>query len=729
MGQMSDAGQRHVTEVLRARRACRGMTMALANIRRIDHWITRHALRWKIIAVALGAVAVGVLAADWNNPPFVAPDFALVTMAVAAGLFASVTTTRGGITLVINPAVCFSFAALLTHGLVPAIVAQLASVAVVDWRPGPSPLRGVAKALQFSASLLAAAAVLNITGYGPQVDPGAWATLAGALVVVAAIVAWLLTYVGVGLLLQLATRGLPRFPVLAGDHLGFLLFSKAALLALGPFLAVAAEVNVAILPLALIPLAAVQQMARLSAVRDRESRLDPLTSLANRTMLREYFGRLAVESERGVRPDGRTALLLIDLDRFKSVNDSLGHEVGDELLTVVARRLTALETAIDQETLVGRLGGDEFAILARVDDVATARRIAERVATVVGEPVRLNELSVDVTASIGIAIRESPEEDFSTVLRNADRSMYEAKRHSNAIAVHDPPRSVGQSDSLRLLAEFRESLESPDGGIALHYQPQVTLRTGDIDGIEALLRWTHPVRGAVEPRTILQIVENTPTMRLLTARVIDEATAQLAAWRRVGFNPRVSINVSARDLYTEEIVDRIAERLSYHDIPPELFQVEVTESAVSTELARAVTVLRRITDLGVAVSLDDFGTGYSSLHHLRLLPIREIKIDRSFIASMLSSTGDAAIVMSMIIMAHALGLRTVAEGIADAETQEVLVDLGCDLGQGWHIRPPVPASELCPDGVDAQVPVLSEDPVSGAPREHHTGAARRPPTR
>src|SRR4030095_16014675 len=211
---------------------------------------------------------------------------------------------------------------------------------------------------------------------------------------------------------------------------------------------------------------------------------------------------------------------------------------------------------VDPDAVTGSLGGDEFAILTSVDGVARARHIAERIASVVAEPVRRNELRVDVTASIGIAIRESPDEDFSEVLRNADRSMYEAKRHSNVIAVHDPPRSAGRPDSLRLLAELREAWDSPDGGIALHYQPQIVLRTGDIDGVEALFRWSHPGRGPVDPETVFQVVENTSTMRLVTARVIDDATAQLAAWRRRGFTPRLSINVSARDLYTEEIVDR-----------------------------------------------------------------------------------------------------------------------------------------------------------------------------
>jgi diguanylate cyclase (GGDEF)-like protein len=654
----------------------------------------RDELRWKIVTVVLVGVAVGSLALASSKPNLIAPQVGLIIMAVVAGFFASVTTTRAGTTLVINPAVSFSFAALLSYGLAPAILAQLTSVVVVYWRTGRSLLDGAGKAVQFSASLLAAAGVIGLAGFGPHTSIGSWASLTSALVVIGAIVAWLVTYVGVGLLLGLANRGPPVFRVLVKDHLGFLLLSKAALLALAPLLAFAAEVNVAFLPLVLVPLAAVQQMARLSAERDRESRLDPLTSLPNRTMLQESFDRMASEPDRSLRPDGRIAVFVVDLDGFKNVNDSLGHEVGDELLKVVAGRLDAMDAAVDGDTMAGRLGGDEFAILTRVQDGRRARRIAERVSIAVGKPVSLNELSVDVTASIGIAIRESSDEDFSAVLRNADKSMYEAKRHSDAIAVYDPRHRAGQPDSLRLLAEFRQSLESPDGGITLHYQPQIVLRTGEIDGVEALFRWTHPERGPIEPRTILQIVENTSTMRLLTARVIDEATEQLAAWRRAGCNPRVSINVSARDLYTEEIADRIAERLDYHDIPPELLQVEVTESAVSTDPDRAAAVLKRIAHLGVAVSLDDFGTGYSSLHHLRRLPIKEIKIDQSFVASMLTYTGDAAIVMSTIIMAQALGLRTVAEGIADVETQECLFDLGCDLGQGFHIAPPKPASEI-----------------------------------
>jgi diguanylate cyclase (GGDEF)-like protein len=648
----------------------------------------------KAVSVALVAVACGGLAVASTGPVFAAPEVGLVIMTVVAGFLASVTTTHAGTTLVVNPAVCFSFAALLSYGLRPAIVGQLASVAVVYAWTGLSLVRSIAKALQFSVSLIASWGILQVSGVHGVVSLRAWTTLPSVLVVIGAISAWLIAYVGSGLLLELSPRGVLGLRNLVSDQLGFLLFAKTALLAIGPFLAFTASTNVDFLPLALIPLVAVQQMARLSAGRDRESRLDPLTALANRTALKESFDRMASEPSHKRAPDDRLALILVDLDGFKNVNDSLGHEVGDELLKVVAGRLAAMNTVMNVDKVTGRLGGDEFVILARVHDAARARRIAERVASTLDEPVRLNELSVDVTASIGVAIRESTEEDFFAVLRNADTSMYDAKRQSNAIAVYDPWHSGGQPDPLRLLAEFREALQSPHGGISLHYQPQIVLRTGDIEGFEALLRWTHPERGPIEPRTILQAVENTSTMRLLTARVIDEATAQLAAWRRDGWAPRVSINVSARDLYTEEVAERIADRLSHHAIPPELLQVEVTESAVSADPDRAAAVLKRIADLGVTLSLDDFGTGYSSLHHLRRLPIREIKIDRSFIASMLTHTDDAAIVMSTIFMAQALGLRTVAEGIADAETQKVLLDLGCQLGQGWHIGRPAPAPHI-----------------------------------
>jgi diguanylate cyclase (GGDEF)-like protein len=673
----------------------RGRTVALASGSGADRSSThRHGFGWTAVAVAVVGVAAGAVVLESTDPTLMPPEAALIIMAIAAGFFASVTTTATGPTIVINPAVCFSFAALLSYGLAPAIIAQLASVVVVHWRTDRSLRHSLEKAVQLCAAILAAAGVIDVLGFGARTGTAWWATPTGALAVVAAVATWLVIYVGVALLLEFINRGQSGFRALLRDHLTFLVLSKAALLALGPFLALAAEVNVALLPLALIPLAAVQQMARLSADRDRASRRDPLTSLANRTMLQESFGRMASAPKRRLGQDGRVAVLVVDLDGFKNVNDSLGHEVGDELLKVVADRLNVINTTTDGETVAGRLGGDEFAILTRVEDVERARRFAERVSTEVGKPVRLNELSVDVTASIGIALRESYDEDFSSVLRNADKSMYEAKRQSDAIAVYHPRQAAGQPDSLRLLAEFRQSLDSPDGGITLHYQPQIVLRTGEVDGVEALFRWTHPERGPIDPDTILQIVENTSTMRLLTARVIDEATAQLAAWRRDGCFPRVSINVSARDLYTEEIADRIAERLAYHEIPPELLQVEVTESAVSSDAERAAAVLKRIADLGVAVSLDDFGTGYSSLHHLRQLPIKEIKIDRSFIASMLTHTGDAAIVMSTIIMAQALGLRTVAEGISDAETQECLSDLGCDLGQGYHIAPPAPAAEI-----------------------------------
>jgi EAL domain-containing protein (putative c-di-GMP-specific phosphodiesterase class I) len=280
-------------------------------------------------------------------------------------------------------------------------------------------------------------------------------------------------------------------------------------------------------------------------------------------------------------------------------------------------------------------------------------------------------------------------------LRNADLSMYEAKRRSDAIDVNDGPTEPRIAQPLRLVADFRAALESPRGGVTLHYQPQVRLGTCEIESFEALLRWNHPQHGPVPPSTVIRLIEETPTMRLLTARVVDEATAQLATWHHAGLARRMSINVSARDLYTDDLVHHLADRIAELGLPADLLQIEVTESALTSDPVRTRTTLRKIAALGVRISLDDFGTGYSSLQHLRRLPLSEIKIDQGFVAGMRQNPDDAIVVGSTITMAHALGLSTVAEGITDEATLKMLLDLGCDLGQGWHIDDAATKATTC----------------------------------
>ena len=463
------------------------------------------------------------------------------------------------------------------------------------------------------------------------------------------------------------------------------LLATAALLLLGPVVLVAARVSPVLLPLALLALQAVHRMVRWAGESERAARFDALTGLPNRRSLQVAIAERA--------PDRRRALLLLDLDSFRTVNDALGHGAGDRLLTRVADRLTAVVPAHD---MVVRLGGDEFAVLAtRVEDPASARRIAEHLTEALSRPFPLDGTPVELSASIGIAL-QSGRRDGSTLLREAESAMYEAKQRGDQVAVHGPDAAEITPDRLTLVADLRTALrrEPPDDGIVLYYQPQIAIATGEVAGVEALLRWRHPRRGTLPPEELLRAAEPTPVMRLLTARVLEEVVAQLAVWRDGGAPLRAAVNVSARDLHAGDIADRVGDLLERYGVPPQLLQLEITESALMADPHRVLETTTRLSRMGVAISLDDFGTGYSSLQHLRRLPLSEVKIDRSFVLGMVSDPGDAAIVRSVIGLAGALGLRSVAEGVEDEATWRLLAEAGCHAAQGWFHARPMPAAQL-----------------------------------
>jgi diguanylate cyclase (GGDEF)-like protein len=465
----------------------------------------------------------------------------------------------------------------------------------------------------------------------------------------------------------------------------------AALLMLSPVLALAAHVSAAFVPLVFVPLLAVERMARLSAENDRMARQDPLTDLANRPGLQAEFADL-----RGDEPDASEcpiAMLLLDLNRFKYVNDALGHEVGDRLLVAVAQRLRA---AVPPGATVARLGGDEFAVIAVVPGGAPeAERLAVDLCEVMATPVVLEGLQVDITGSIGIAVSPAHGTDFATVMRHADVAMYLAKQRGHAVTTYAPEDDHNSPERLALLTDFRGALDAVGGGdVTLHYQPQVDLTTGRVVGVEALLRWRHPVLGAVPPRELLRVAEHTPVMRMITSRVIDEVVAQVARWYAAGITLRASLNVSIRDLHGEEVATRLTAQLAAHRVPAELIQVEITESALTADPAQLSATIERLTAAGVAISLDDFGTGYSSLQHLRRLPLAEIKIDRSFVAGIAHDAEDAVIVRSTVELARALGLRVVAEGVENTYTAKLLTEAGCGLAQGWLYARPMPGDEI-----------------------------------
>jgi diguanylate cyclase (GGDEF)-like protein len=391
--------------------------------------------------------------------------------------------------------------------------------------------------------------------------------------------------------------------------------------------------------------------------------------------------------------DAAFALLLLDLDRFKHVNDALGHAVGDRLLVQVAGRLQA---AVRPPDLVARLGGDEFAVLAPgLSDVDSAREMAARIADALADPVPLDGLPLDVGGSIGVAVYPQHGEDFETLMRHADVAMYDAKSRGDALAVYSPESDHNSAQRLGLLADLRRALETPGAEeIAFYYQPQVELNTGAVIGVEALLRWHHPQRGLVDPEELIRVAEHSAVMRLLTLRAVDDVVGQLAKWLADGLYLRASINVSVRDLHTGEIVDRLAERLRHDGVGPDQVQLEITEGALMADPRRVLTTLRRLERLGIALSLDDFGTGYSSMQHLRRLPLAEVKIDRSFVLGMAEDPDDEAIVRSIIELSGALGLRVVAEGVEDERTFLMLTRMRCEVAQGWFYARPMPADQL-----------------------------------
>jgi EAL domain-containing protein (putative c-di-GMP-specific phosphodiesterase class I) len=301
---------------------------------------------------------------------------------------------------------------------------------------------------------------------------------------------------------------------------------------------------------------------------------------------------------------------------------------------------------------------------------------------------------VDISASIGIAVHDE-EDDFATLMRHADIAMYDAKQSGGAVTAYEPGSHQDSLARLALLTDFRHALEFDDHTqIAMHYQPQVCLTTGEVEGVEALLRWQHPQHGAINTQDLIAMAEHSSVMHLLTNRVIDDVVAQVGAWSAEGIRLRASINVSARDLYGHDIVPRLSERLIRHGVDPSQIQIEITEGALLGDPNRAMGTVNRISELGIAVALDDFGTGYSSLQHLRKMPISEIKIDRSFVAGMASNHDDAAIVRSTVQLARSLGIRTVAEGVETEYTRQLLAEAGCTLVQGWLTAHPMPAADI-----------------------------------
>lgn len=417
----------------------------------------------------------------------------------------------------------------------------------------------------------------------------------------------------------------------------------------------------------------------------RQARTDELTGLPNR---RSVFEALA-EADARLAAGDRTAVLVLDLDRFKEINDSLGHAVGDALLAQVGPRLRAELRADD---VLARLGGDEFVVLAQDIGAEEARLLAERLRTRLQRPFAFSGMGLNVDASVGVAI--GPDESISAVelLQLADLAMYAAKAARTGVAVYDEARDGHGRRRLEDVAQLRRAIERDE--LVLHYQPKLALRTGVVDGVEALVRWQHPTRGLLYPDAFIDLAESAGLMAQLTSRVVDMALAQCRAWADRGRRLTMAVNVSPSNLVDEEFPDQVRALLARYDLPAACLVLEVTESLLMEDRERAVRVLGRLRDDGVGVAIDDYGTGYSSLAYLAALPVTELKLDRTFVGAMTGSPRAESIVTSTLQLAHALGLVLVAEGAEDQATVDALSQLGCDVVQGYHLSRPLPAEAL-----------------------------------
>ena len=433
--------------------------------------------------------------------------------------------------------------------------------------------------------------------------------------------------------------------------------------------------------------AAEEALLAQAELNEHQAHHDALTGLPNRTLFSEQIERALAAARPG---EGLVAVMLMDLDRFKEVNDSLGHHAGDELLQVVARRLSAVLRTSDS---IARLGGDEFGILLPgPHDPTSVIKVVEKLVEALEQPITVHDLPLVVEASIGIAVSPDDGVDVDTLLRAADVAMYTAKEEQAGYEFFDGTTHQLDVARLTLVGELRRALERRE--LVLYYQPKATLADGAVHSVEALLRWQHPERGLIGPDEFIPLAQQTGLIKPLTLYVIAEALQQCRAWQQEGLRLSIAVNVSTRNLLDIEFPAHVQGLLDAWETEPDLLQLEITEDAVLADPVRTRLILEKLAKMGIRLAIDDFGTGYSSLAHLKRLPIQEIKIDRSFVIGMAEDEDDAIIVRSTIDLGRNLGLEVVAEGVETQEVWDRLAELGCTIAQGYFLSRPVPPDDL-----------------------------------
>lgn len=633
------------------------------------------------VCAIVGAVAVtalgGVPDGGWFSVPF--SFWLLAGLALAAEF----TPTRwGGIWMspIASIYVVYVLATMVTWGFLPALIVQSIAILLLSIQINSAAWRTVFNISQQGVALCLAWGVWHLATQG-----GAWTgSMAQLLAVFAAGVVWTLTSWSL-----VATRQAMRVGGGWAD-----LFSqwsrsewalRATQIAIAPLLATAAMASWWLVAASAIPIFSVYRILQAAADREREADHDPLTGLYNRKGFQEVVDAKLIDA---AETETAVAVLILDLDRFADVNSALGHEIGDKLLVELAQRFLADKPP---GKAIARLGGDEFAFVwSELDGMTDPLECAREIRARLDAPIVLGDASVEVDGSVGIAVFPDDGADFQTLFRHADIAMYESKQRTSSFARYAPEYDHHSPERLQLLGDVRRALDHPDApGVNLYYQPQVRLVTGEVIGAEALLRYHHPERGMVNPAEIIETAEHSSVMRMLTERVVDIALRQLRSWNDTGYDLRMAVNVSVRDLQSLEFTDFLTERIEAYGVNAAKLQLEITESALMADPRRVVVNVQRLSDLGVGISLDDFGTGFSSMQHLRRLPVTEIKIDKSFVTNLTEDPDNAAIVSTTIDLGRALDVEVVAEGVEDENTRKQLEGWGCNAGQGWLFAKPM----------------------------------------
>ncbi len=585
--------------------------------------------------------------------------------------------------------IAFVFAALLHLGVGAAVVLHVLGTTTWEMIRRHAPFRVLFNVAVCTLALLAAASVLRLGGmraapdqlWLPAAQGSAWAR---DLMFVAFAIA---IYFSVQFLLVCAASALTErialISVMRRD-IGFESMALGTLLGLSPLVVVVLHYAPVLTPLFALPIVAILKQSSALRERDYLAYHDMLTGLPNRDLLVLRTERALAEADRS---NTRVALILLDLDRFKEVNDTLGHATGDRILRQVAQRLPS---SLRTRDTVARLGGDEFAVLLpSLHESAGAFDIAGRMRTALAAPLKLDGMSFDIDASFGVAVYPDHAKDFESLLQRADVAMYVAKESTRGVEVYAPEIDQNSPVRLALLGRLRRAIECDE--LELHYQPKALLTDRSVVGVEALVRWNHPERGLIPPDEFIPLAEQSGLVCLLTQWVLETAVAQSAAWARAGLEVNVSVNVSVRDLLLPDFAGSVAAALARHDRPGSSLQLEITERVLMADPDGAAGTLADLAALGVSLSLDDFGTGYSSLVYLQRLTVSEIKVDRSFVQRLTSDDNDRAIVQSIVDLGRSMGLVTVAEGVETEEGWRVLDEMGCEAAQGWWLGKPMPA--------------------------------------